>query len=273
MWTWKLLVGLQGFLNSPDNIHMSKENPKEIIILGMHRSGTSMLSGVLNRLGIDMGDDQVGRQQSNPLGHFEDGELLSLNEYILSQAGGSWDNPPPAAQIQNQAAKLNDRIQKIIQDKRLANQDQHWGWKDPRTSLTINLYLPYLRNPYIIWSQRDPVSISNSLWIRNEISPEEADELTEYYQKQIKDFFRQHPELPVLEISYQDMIDQPGYWIHKIVGFLNLDVGEVQLTKAADFVLPSEKIQRERKILWWKSKLSLPVRALRKFGVIKKKHP
>ena len=139
-----------------------------------------MLSGVLDRLGIDMGDDQVGRQQSNPFGHFEDGDLLSLNELILSQARGSWDNPPSAAHIQNQAAKLDDRIQKIILDKRLANQDRHWGWKDPRTSLTINLYLPYLRNPYIIWSQRDPVSISNSLWIRNKMPSQEANKLTEY---------------------------------------------------------------------------------------------
>lgn len=273
MLIWKLLVGLLGFLKSPDNIHMSKENPKEIIILGMHRSGTSMLSGMLDRLGIDMGDDQPGRQLSNPLGHFEDGDLLSLNEYIISQAGGSWDNPPPAALVQNQAAKLDDRIQEIILNKRLANPDQPWGWKDPRTSLTINLYLPYLRNPYIIWSQRDPESISNSLWVRNKIPANEANKLTEYYQEQIIDFVGQHPELPVLKIPYQDMIDQPDYWIRNIVGFLDLEVDEVRLRKAADFVLPKEKIQRERKILWWKSMLLLPVRALRKFGVIKKKHP
>jgi len=252
---------------------MSKENPKEIIILGMHRSGTSMLSGILDRLGINMGDDQPGRQLSNPLGHYEDRDLLSLNEYILSQAGGSWDNPPPADQIQNQAANLNDKIQKNILDKRLANQDQPWGWKDPRTSLTINLYLPYLRNPYIIWSNRDPVSISDSLWVRNKIPAHEANKLTDYYQGQIIDFVGQHPQLPVLEISYQDMIDQPDYWIRKIVNFLDLDVDEVQLAKAVGFVLPKEKIQRERKILWWKSMLLLPVRALRKFGVIKKTNP
>jgi len=252
---------------------MNEKRPKEIIIIGMHRSGTSMLSGMLDRLGIDMGDDQVGRQQSNPLGHFEDGDFLGLNELILSQAGGSWNNPPPAAQIQNQAAKLDDRIQKIILDKRLANQDQPWGWKDPRTSLTINLYLPYLRNPFIIWSQRDPVSISNSLWIRNKMPDHEANKLTEYYQQQIIDFLRDHPELPVLEISYQDMIDQPDIWISKVVDFLDLEVDEIQLVKAAEFVLPKEEIQRERIILRLKSILLLPVRALRKFGIIKKKHP
>ncbi len=133
------------------------------------------------------------------------------------------------------------------------------------------LYLPYLRNPYIIWSQRDPVSISNSLWIRNKIPGQEANKLTEYYQEQIIDFLRDHPELPVLKVSYQDVIEQPDYWMHKIVGFLDLDVDEVQLTNALDFILPKEKIQRERKILWWKSMLLLPVRALRKIGVIKKK--
>ena len=246
---------------------------KTVVILGMHRSGTSMIGGVLKELGVNLGKDSPGRQISNPLGHFEDGELLNLNEYILSQAGGSWDNPPPAAQIQNQAAKMDDRIQKIIQNKRLANPDQPWGWKDPRMSLTINLYLPYLRNPYIIWSQRDPVSISNSLWIRNKMPDYEANKLTEYYHQQIIDFVRGHPELPVLKIPYHEMIGQPEIWIDKVVDFIDLDVDELQLTKAADFVFPKKKIQRERKILWWKSKLLLPVRVLRKYGIIKKKHP
>jgi len=252
---------------------MNEKRPKEIIILGMHRSGTSMLSGMLDRLGIDMGDDVVGRQESNPLGHFEDGDLLSLNELILSMAGGSWDNPPPAALIQNQAANLDEMIQRVILNKRLANQDRSWGWKEPRTSLTINLYLPYLRNPYFIWSQRDPASIANSLWVRNQMPDHKAIKLTEYYQQQIIDFLRDYPELPVLKISYQDMIDQPVLWINKVVDFLDLDVDEVQLTRAVDIVLPKKKIQRERKILWWKSKLLLPVRALRKYGIIKKKHP
>lgn len=250
-----------------------KELPKEIIILGMHRSGTSMLSGMLDRLGIDMGDDQPGRQLSNPLGHYEDGDLLSLNEVILSRAGGSWDNPPSAVQIKNQSAQVDDRIQKIILDKIQANQDRHWGWKDPRTSLTIDLYLPYLRNPYIIWSHRDPDEICNSLWIRNKIPPQEAAELTEYYQQQIRDFVHQHPELPVLKISYQEMIDQPDIWIRKVVEFLDLEVDEDQLVKATDFILPRKKIQRERIILWWKSMLLLPIRAFRKFGLIKKKNP
>jgi len=90
MLTWKLLVGLQSFSKLPESKHMKEKRPKEIIILGMHRSGTSMLSGMLDRLGIDMGDDVVGRQESNPLGHFEDGDLLSLNELILAKAGGSF---------------------------------------------------------------------------------------------------------------------------------------------------------------------------------------
>jgi len=252
---------------------MDEKIPKEIIILGMHRSGTSMLSGMLDRLGIAMGEDQPGRQVSNPMGHFEDGDLLSLNELILSQTGGSWDNPPPAAQIQNQAALLDDKIQKIIFDKQDANQDQDWGWKDPRTCLTINLYLPYLRNPYIIWSQRDPDSISSSLWVRNKMPEHQAKKLTEHYQQQISDFLRDHPEVPVLRISYQDVIDQPETWINKVVNFLDLEVDEDQLVRAAEFILPQEDIKRERKILWWNSVLSLPIRALRKFGVIKKKHP
>ncbi len=39
-----------------------------------------MVAGVLSALGVNMGEDSPGKQISNPLGHFEDGDFLSLNE-------------------------------------------------------------------------------------------------------------------------------------------------------------------------------------------------
>ena len=245
-----------------------KELPVEVLVLGMHRSGTSMLSGVLDRLGVNMGEDKPGRQVSNPMGHYEDGDFLSLNESILAKAGGSWDNPPSIENIQSQTASLTEEVQRIILSKEHANQNQIWGWKDPRTSLTIQLFLPYLKNPYIIWCQRDPAAIAGSLLKRNDLTYQESEKLTEYYQQQIRNFLKGHPEIPVLRVSYQDIIDEPDTWILKIVYFLDLEPEENQLNNAREFILPGEKLQWEKKILRWKYFLSLPIRFLRRMKII-----
>ena len=70
------------------------KNQKTIVILGMHRSGTSMLAGILEKLGISMGKSTIEKSINNPFGYFEDYEFLDLNQRILKDASGSWKNPP-----------------------------------------------------------------------------------------------------------------------------------------------------------------------------------
>ena len=58
---------------------------KTIVILGMHKSGTSMVAGVLEKLGANMGKELLGPHWSNPLGHFENVKFVNLNERILKE--------------------------------------------------------------------------------------------------------------------------------------------------------------------------------------------
>ena len=67
-----------------------------ICILGMHRSGTSLLTRVLNLMGVYLGPDAHLLQPlaENPKGFWEHKEIWKLNEDILWRLGGSWHNPP-----------------------------------------------------------------------------------------------------------------------------------------------------------------------------------
>lgn len=89
---------------------MAKNQSKEVIILGMHRSGTSMVAGVLSRVGINMGKVMLGKTPSNPLGHFEDEDFYNLNRKILEFAGGNWRNPPNEEDILVQKDKFKKEI-------------------------------------------------------------------------------------------------------------------------------------------------------------------
>jgi len=64
-----------------------------IIVMGMHRSGTSMLAELISSTGFSCANN-IGTDRWNRHGYFEDSKIMSLNDSILKLLGGSWDNPP-----------------------------------------------------------------------------------------------------------------------------------------------------------------------------------
>lgn len=63
-----------------------------IVILGMHRSGTSALARVMSLLGADLPKHVLGAAPGNPSGHWEPTELVELDNRMLREAGSNWDD-------------------------------------------------------------------------------------------------------------------------------------------------------------------------------------
>jgi hypothetical protein len=106
----------------------------------MHRSGTFLVTGILNILEMNLGREQhlMKPRRDNPKGFWEHQRLTDLNDEILSRFGGTWDRPPTFPQGWELSSTLDDLRQKnlaiIDDDFRDANL---WGWKDPRPCLTL----------------------------------------------------------------------------------------------------------------------------------------
>ena len=65
--------------------------------MGMHRSGTSAATRLVNMLGpATCAPGDMVRGPWNPSGHFESRTLMHLNNALLTQMGRSWWYPPPA---------------------------------------------------------------------------------------------------------------------------------------------------------------------------------
>lgn len=64
-----------------------------LIVLGMHRSGTSALAGVLGHLGATLPKDLMAPSDMNAKGFFESNRITGLNERLLAQAGFTWWDP------------------------------------------------------------------------------------------------------------------------------------------------------------------------------------
>ena len=117
-------------------------NPTCIVVLGMHRSGTSLVAGLLRRLGVNMGASFRKPDRHNDLGYFGDLDWLSLNKALINDAGGRWFNPPNEEDVDN--ALDVGRVEALVQAR-----SGLWGFKDPRTVFTIHALEHYL--PDLLW--------------------------------------------------------------------------------------------------------------------------
>jgi hypothetical protein len=160
-----------------------------VLVLGMHRSGTSALTRVLNLLGLDAGRDVLmGASESNPTGHWEVERLTSFNDRLLDELGGRWNAPPPTARevlalmadgpLGDEAAELHAE----------AFTDTSWVWKDPRVCLLLPFWrLVLARNdrpePHVVVALRDPHEVAGSLHARDGMSTAYALALWERYTR------------------------------------------------------------------------------------------
>ena len=128
---------------------------RPVVVLGMHRSGTSCLAGLLQEAGVDFGEVPT-RSIGNARGSREHPEVVSLNDSVLSRSGGSWDYPPTTLRW--------SRTQKVRRDSFIEmNEGKLWGFKDPRTLLTLPFWEDGLVEPRFIATVRHPFDVAKSL--------------------------------------------------------------------------------------------------------------
>ena len=157
---------------------------KTFVVLGMHRSATSLVAGGLKSMGVHMGEDLLGPAKDNPKGFFENRDFVRLNREILQAAGGMWSRPPSHEAIVATKKQFDERIWRLIK----SSDHELWGFKDPRMVLTIDLYLPYIKNPHFITCFRDPMEVARSLNVRNDFSIERGIALANEYNKRLIEF-------------------------------------------------------------------------------------
>ena len=133
---------------------------KVLIVAGMHRSGTSLISQWLYRCGLNIGDDLVGAEVGNLDGHYEDRDFVKPHESILQSHG--LDSTGLIPELVTNIGK-ND-LKKIRQVLLIKNDDSlQWGWKDPRTCLFLPAYSQLLPQAFYVIIIRDYLSTVTSL--------------------------------------------------------------------------------------------------------------
>jgi len=154
-----------------------KQAPEKIVcVLGMHRSGTSCLTGSLKQYGLDLAEHSQWNLH-NKKGNMENNRVVALNDQILSDNGGSWDSPPRKIYFSNVHYKMAIAIIESYSGL------SAWGFKDPRTLLTLNCWRRIVPTIRFVGIFRHPALVAQSLHKRGGgvISVGQALELWYYY--------------------------------------------------------------------------------------------
>src|ERR1700684_508530 len=113
-----------------------------VLVLGMHRSGTSALAGALEAMGFAVGpdDDVMPSDVGNPEGYFELLSIVKADDDLLAHFGGRWDSPPDFAHDWREVAPAKDFVQAMRAHVRELFSDDRYLLKDPRMSLLLPLW-------------------------------------------------------------------------------------------------------------------------------------
>ena len=145
-----------------------------ILVLGMHRSGTSALTRVLNLLGCDLPKSLMRPTEDNEVGYWESEKIFWLNERILKSTGSRWDDwkdlapqwrVPGASQFLQEATEL-------IKDE--FGRSRLFVLKDPRICRFADFWIGALREtgiePFVVLPLRNPLEVAASLERRDGLS-------------------------------------------------------------------------------------------------------
>src|SRR5580658_7298555 len=118
-----------------------------VVVLGMHRSGTSLLTSLLAELGVDLGDNLIAGDANNEAGYWEHAEINRTQDSLLGQlrhswAGPAWMNPFPL-DWQHLAAgervRFKQELSAMVREG-ISTAKGVWGFKDPRTTRLLPLW-------------------------------------------------------------------------------------------------------------------------------------
>ena len=112
-----------------------------LLVLGMHRSGTSALTGVLQALGVELGEELLAPTLDNPKGYFENAEVVETQEALLAALGRRWQDPRPLPADWRQRPVSDDaHVALTALVEVMLRQSPVAAVKDPRISRLVPLW-------------------------------------------------------------------------------------------------------------------------------------
>ncbi len=198
-----------------------------LIILGMHRSGTSAAAGVMNLLGVDFGRRLMQAKPDNPVGFWEHTVIAEIHEHVLRELRSSWHSIldlPPKWETSPDLPRFEDRLIQVINED--FRRSAFWGVKDPRMCRLLPLWeklyprLGFAVQPYYLHMVRDPYEVVSSLCVRNGHWP---DKFLALWLTYVLEAERATRGAPRVFLTFDELLRNPNAAVLKIKETLRVE--------------------------------------------------
>jgi hypothetical protein len=202
---------------------MTTKKPKIILVLGMHRSGTSLVSQLVAKWGAYMGDELMPANEFNEDGYWEFIPLVNLNDKMLAYTGNNWYSPPYTVDVPLLMNVFGDKARALVE--KMDQSKTTWCWKDPRMILLLPFWREILSDREItfIVSFRNPLSVAASIKCRNNIPNALALSLWEFKMSILLNELNE-PDNKYF-INFDQLLQQPESNCLNLYNFLNQSIG------------------------------------------------
>ena len=204
-----------------------------VLVLGCHRSGTSVVAQSLTCLGAELGPKSQWSGADNPSGFAEDLDVLAIDEILLTMLGIPWFNAEPIdwPPQSRDMTRLGAFVTKLVRER--LRQFPLWAVKEPR----LCRLLPFWRSVFaavgcsvsVVHVVRHPLAVAQSMLHRNGIPIESGLAVWLAYTRAAR--ADADPAWPAATVCYEDLMTDPATQIARIGATLGLpiDVGATQL--------------------------------------------
>ena len=217
-----------------------------LVVLGMHRSGTSVATGVLELAGAWVGDpaELTKANAENPRGFFERRDVREVCDAILQSHGMDWWRTS-ALQTDFEPTRVRPHLERFAEIMNTLDARGTWVIKEPRLCLVLPALLPALDGARFVHVMREPLEVASSLTARNAIPPAAGVALWEQYVRTAVQYTTGRPRTMV---RYERLVADPLRTTTELVGSLTeLGVDDLVIPSAAALgSLVTSDLHRER---------------------------
>ncbi|MGA9273415.1 MAG: sulfotransferase [Candidatus Cybelea sp.] len=197
---------------------------RAIVVVGMHRSGTSAVARGLKALSVYLGRNFLDAQPENPTGYWEDKGIVELNERVLKALRLTWDGVAPIARRSFggwRMWRLRREARRYL--RRSFIEEPLWGFKDPRTLRLLSFWLRVFHesdvNDAYVLVIRNPSSVAASLFKRQGMQLETAQRLWLVYTLP---YLEELASKPMVVVDYDLLMGDPRGQLERIARKLQL---------------------------------------------------
>jgi hypothetical protein len=203
----------------PADEAIARQRSGGVLVLGVHRSGTSAAARAINLLGVPLcrSDDLFGGDGNNVSGYWESRTLMHFNNELLSALQANWRCPPVEIRMGSGHGR-----REASEARRLLHRSHptpQWAWKDPRNCALLPFWRKALDVPVVaVTVLRHPDEVATSLASQREHFA--RDEALALWERNLRLLLRDADGMPMLVTRYDDLVGDPEAWTDSVSGFL-----------------------------------------------------